>query len=78
MEVEVAEFVKKHQNKIDAEGRRQVVPNGYMPVRDPVTGISALMVRQPRLDDRDDRVKSAALFLSLGTALNAVLSRYQQ
>ena len=52
MEVEIAEFVERHQNKIDAEGRRQVVRNGYMPARDVVTGIGALAVRQPRLDDR--------------------------
>jgi len=52
LEVEVAEFVEKHQSKIDAEGRRQVVRNGYMPARDLVTGIGAVMIRQPRLDDR--------------------------
>jgi putative transposase len=52
LEVEVAEFVEKHQNKINAEGRRQVVRNGYMPARDLVTGIGAVMIRQPRLDDR--------------------------
>jgi putative transposase len=52
LEVEVAEFVGKHQNKIDTEGRRQVVRNGYMPARDLVTGIGPLKIRQPRLDDR--------------------------
>jgi putative transposase len=52
LEVEVAEFVEKHQNKIDAEGRRQVVRNGYMPARDLVTGIGPVEIRQPRLDDR--------------------------
>jgi len=52
LEVEVTEFVAKHQSKIDAEGRRQVVRNGYMPSRDLVTGIGAVMIRQPRLDDR--------------------------
>ena len=52
LEVEVAEFVERHQNKIDAEGRRQVVRNGYMPARDLVTGIGPVEIRQPRLDDR--------------------------
>ena len=52
LEVEVAEFVDRHQNKIDAEGRRQVVRNGYMPARDLVTGIGPVEIRQPRLDDR--------------------------
>ena len=67
LEVEVTEFVDKHRNKIDAEGRRQVVRNGYMPARDLVTGIGALMIRQPRLDDRvlkeggEERFRSAIL-----------------
>ena len=52
LEVEVAEFLGKHQNKIDTEGRRQVVRNGYMPGRDLVTGIGPVKIRQPRLDDR--------------------------
>jgi len=52
MEVEIAEFIEKHQDKLDAEGRRLVVRNGYMPARDIVSGIGALAVRQPRLDDR--------------------------
>ena len=52
LEVEVAEFIEKHQSKIDAEGRRQVVRNGSMPARNLVTGIGAVMIRQPRLDDR--------------------------
>ena len=52
MEVEVAQFVEKHQNKVDAQGVHQVVRNGYMPARDLVTGIGAIMIRQPRLDDR--------------------------
>ena len=52
LEVEVAEFVEKHQNMIDADGRRQVVRNGYMPARDLVTGIGPVKIRQPRIDDR--------------------------
>ena len=52
LEVEVAQFVEKHQNMIDAEGRRQVVRNGYMPDRDLVTGIGPVKIRQPRIDDR--------------------------
>jgi putative transposase len=67
LEVEVAQFVEKHQNMIDAEGRRQVVRNGYMPARDLVTGIGPLKIRQPRLDDRvlseggEDRFSSGIL-----------------
>lgn len=67
LEVEVAEFLGKHQNKIDTEGRRQVVRNGYMPTRDLVTGIGPVKIRQPRLDDRvlseggDERFSSEIL-----------------
>ena len=52
MEVEVAAFLDEHRNRIDAEGRRQVVRNGYMPARELVSGIGPVMIRQPRLDDR--------------------------
>jgi len=64
LEAEVTEFVEKHQNKIDAEGRRQVVRNGYMPARDLVTGIGALVVRQPRLDDRVLKARGEERFSS--------------
>jgi putative transposase len=52
LEAEVAEFIEKHQDKTDAEGRRQVVRNGYLPTRQLVTGIGPVAIRQPRLDDR--------------------------
>jgi putative transposase len=52
MEVEVAAFVDEHRNRLDAEGRRQVVRNGYMPERELVSGIGPVTIRQPRLDDR--------------------------
>jgi putative transposase len=52
LEEEVAAFVEEHQGTIDAEGRRLVVRNGYMPERDLVTGIGPIAIKQPRLDDR--------------------------
>jgi len=52
LEAEVAEFIEKHQDKTDAQGRRQVVRNGYLPTRQLVTGIGPVAIRQPRLDDR--------------------------
>jgi len=52
MEVEVAEFIEKHRDKIDDHGRHQVVRNGYLPERELATGIGALKVHQPRVDDR--------------------------
>jgi putative transposase len=53
LEAEVEEFLRKHQDKTDVEGRRQVVRNGYMPARHLVTGIGPVRIRQPRLDDRE-------------------------
>jgi transposase-like protein len=53
LEAEVDEFLEKHQGKTDGDGRRQVVRNGYMPVRQLVTGIGPVTIRQPRLDDRE-------------------------
>jgi putative transposase len=52
LEGEVEEYIDTHQNRIDAEGRRQVVRNGYLPDRNLVTGIGPVKIRQPRLDDR--------------------------
>ena len=52
METEVSEYIEKHEEKRDGEGRRLVVRNGYMPERDLVTGIGPLSFRQPRVDDR--------------------------
>lgn len=52
METEVAEYIEKHEEKRNSEGRRLVVRNGYMPERDLVTGIGSLPFRQPRVDDR--------------------------
>jgi len=52
MEAEVAEHVEKYRDLIDEEGRRLVVRNGHLPERELVTGIGALQIRQPRVDDR--------------------------
>jgi transposase-like protein len=52
MELEVAEYIEKHEEKRDKEGCRLVVRNGRMPERDLVTGIGPLSFRQPRVDDR--------------------------
>ena len=52
MALEVAEFIEKHKEKIDEEGRRLVVRNGHMEEREIVTGIGPLRIKQPRIDDR--------------------------
>ena len=53
LENEVAEFIENHRDLTDSKGRRSVVRNGYLPERELVTGIGALKIRQPRVDDRE-------------------------
>jgi len=52
IEAEVAEWIDRHANVRDAQGRRQVVRNGFMPERTIVTGLGEIGVRQPRVHDR--------------------------
>jgi len=53
LENEVKEFVQKHSNLTDEDGRKVVAKNGYMPERDIVTGMGPLTIIQPRIDDRN-------------------------
>jgi len=52
MENEVEEYVQKHSDLTDEQGKKIVVKNGYMPKRDIVTGIGPITIKQPRVDDR--------------------------
>ncbi len=47
LEVEVQEFVERHDHVVDEEGRRQVVRNGFLPQREVLTGAGSLEIRQP-------------------------------
>ena len=51
IELEVSEWLEARPQR-DAEGRRQVVRNGYMPQRTIVTGLGEIAVKQPRVRDR--------------------------
>jgi putative transposase len=51
IEEEVSEWLETHQ-QLDADGRRQVVRNGFMPQRRIVTGLGEIAVKQPRVHDR--------------------------
>ena len=53
LEMEVTEYVEKHEERVDEDGRRLVVRNGYMPERELLTGIGPITVAQPRVDDRE-------------------------
>jgi len=52
LENEVEEYIQKHSDEVDSDGKRIVVKNGSMPKRDIVTGMGPLAITQPRLDDR--------------------------
>ena len=54
LEAEVTEYVERHGNRVDAQGHRVVVRNGYLPERDLVTGAGPVHIKQPRA--RDERV----------------------
>lgn len=52
LESEVDQFIQKHRHKLDADGHRTVVRNGYMPEREIQATCGTIKVRQPRIDDR--------------------------
>ncbi len=52
LETEVAGYIERHQQLVDAEGYRLVVRNGRAAERTLVTGAGALKIRAPRVDDR--------------------------
>lgn len=52
LESEVQEFLEQHSSRVDEQGRRLVVRNGYLPSREIVTGAGPLEVSQPRVRDK--------------------------
>jgi len=52
IEAEVADYIAAHADKRDAAGHRLVVRNGYAPQRDVQTGLGAITVKQPRVNDK--------------------------
>lgn len=52
VEAEVADWIEAHAEVRDANGRRQVVRNGYAAERTIVTGVGPLEVQAPRVHDR--------------------------
>jgi transposase-like protein len=51
VEQEVSDFIGRHSDRRDDEGRRLVVRNGHLPSRELLTGAGPLEVRQPRVRD---------------------------
>jgi len=52
VEAEVAQWVDDRSHLVDADGRRQVVRNGYADERTVVTGLGPMTVKMPRAHDR--------------------------
>lgn len=48
MEAEPAAFLEGYAAERDAQGRRAVVPGGYLPSREVLTGVGPVRVRVPR------------------------------
>ena len=53
VEAEVAEFLAKHCDLKTETGHRRVVRHGHLPEREIMTGIGPVVVRQPRVRDRN-------------------------
>ena len=52
LEVEVQEHLERFEHLVDAQGKRQVVRNGYQPERTILTGAGPIPIKRPRVDDR--------------------------
>lgn len=52
VDAEVADWIDRHADLKDENGRRQVVRNGYLPERNITTGLGDVKVQQPRVRDR--------------------------
>ena len=56
VEAEVADFLGKYAGLKTEEGHQRVVRHGHLPEREVMTGIGAVVVRQPRVRDREAAV----------------------
>ena len=63
IEAEVAEYLAAHMHERDEGGRRRVMRNGHHREREVITGVGAVRVRAPRVDDRaaSERFRSTIL-----------------
>ena len=53
VEAEVAGFLDNHADLKTADGHQRVVRHGHLPEREVMTGIGPVVVRQPRIRDRE-------------------------
>jgi len=71
LEAEVTDFLGRHREVVDGEGKRLVVRNGYLPERDVLTGAGPVEVKQPRVRDRRGAEDPFAV-----TFTSSILPRY--
>ena len=53
LETEVEEHLARYQHLRDGQGRKAVVSNGHAPERTILTGVGPVVVRRPRVDERE-------------------------
>ncbi len=58
------EFLDRHSDRVDSQGRRLVVRNGHLPPQDMLTGAGLLELRQPRGRDKSADPAGQARFSS--------------
>ena len=52
IENEIGEYLERYAHERDESGRKLVVRNGHLPLREIVTGLGLIPIKQPRIDDR--------------------------
>ena len=63
IEYEVEEYIQMLQEEKEANGRRSIVRNGYLPERTIQTGIGPILIKQPRVRDKRTVVKFTSAIL---------------
>lgn len=62
IDAEVDDFIAAHSNRVDEQGRRQVVRNGHLPSREILTGAGPLQIQQPRVRDKSADKENRVVF----------------
>ena len=62
IESEVQEFLDAHANRVDAQGRRYVIRNGHLPVRQFLIAAGPIEVSQPRVRDKSPNSEDRVVF----------------
>jgi putative transposase len=63
IEGEIAEYIERHKDISDSQGRRLVIRNGHLPERELVTGAGPLPIRQPRVRDKREGCRFSSSIL---------------